>query len=305
MESNQEHNMDKLHRKAIRAKRLAIISCFLLALFWSLDAFFAWVFLGLAVYFRFLSAYYDYQATPKEPDPEYRPKQPYPSPAHEGSKRPIRVIRLLPVILSLVIFAIIARMITSGTDSAEATSNREIQEEDSTKSLIGENNSNDLDVLTNRGNEFYNNGKYDSALFYYNRVLTIDPSNQFAQYDKALVYYAQKDYGRSVPILLRCVRQHPGYGEALWLLGDNYYDRHHLDSAKICFDLAYEKGIRNGGLLQLMASLYETDNRPKAIALYKESIEQDSTLVDSYRKLAELDPSQKNSYQRMMTKWTK
>ena len=173
------------------------------------------------------------------------------------------------------------------------------------KALHGEDNADDIDVLTNRGNEFYNQGKHDSALFYYNRVLTIDPSNQFAQYDKALVYYSQKDYSRSIPILVRCLYKHPDYGEAFWLLGDNYYDRHHLDSAKFCFDRAYEKGIRNGGLLQLMASLYEADDRSKAIGLYKESIQQDSTLLDSYRKLIALDPPEADVYQRRMSKWSK
>jgi tetratricopeptide (TPR) repeat protein len=140
-------------------------------------------------------------------------------------------------------------------------------------------------------------------LNYYNRVLAVDPENQSAQYDKALVYYAKKDYRRPVPILLNCLDQHPDYGEAYWLLGDVYLDSHNPDSAKICFDRAYLKGIRNGGFLQLMASFYEKESKFKAAELYRESIQQDSTLVDSYRKLIELDPDRAEEYQQLVRKW--
>ena len=299
MDSNQEPNPDLLYRKSKQAHRIAIVFCFLLAFFWPVGAFFAWIFLGTAVYFGFLGWYYNYHAAPRE----YSTTKPSASPTSEVPKGLIQIIRYLPFIMGLVIFGIIARLVFSNSTPEDETIKVDTQEVDSEKRAANENSTNDLDALTNRGNEFYNQGKFDSALFYYDRVLTIDPSNQFAQYDKALVYYAQKNYNRSVPILIRCLYRHPDYGEAFWLLGDNYYDRHRLDSAKICFELAYEKGIRDGGFLQLMASLYEADARPKAIELYKESIHQDSTLLDSYRKLAELDPSQRDAYQRMMTKW--
>jgi tetratricopeptide (TPR) repeat protein len=161
------------------------------------------------------------------------------------------------------------------------------------------------DAITNRGNEFYEQGQYDSAMVYYDKVLLKDPSNQFAQYNKGLVYYSQKNYNRSVPTMLRCVREHPDYGEAYWLLGSNYYDRQRLDSARICFDRAYEKGVRNGGFLQLLASLYEPADRAKAIGLYQESLQQDSSLVDSYRKLIVLESGRAAEYQSKMKKWTK
>jgi len=302
MNSNQEFNPDIFHRKARLAGRIAIVSCFLLAIFWPLGSFFGWIFSGAAVYFGFLTWFYRNQAEPKEPTRGGEARDV--SVTAETSKK-IRINILIPIVVGLFIFGAIARSIISSSTAAEETSVDVSGKEDVEKVAPEEGKSDDIDVLTNRGNKFYDEGKYDSALFYYNRVLTIGPTNQFAQYDKALVYYAQKDYGRSVPILIRCLRQHPDYGEAFWLLGDNYYDRHNLDSAKICFDRAYEKGIRHGGFLQLMASFYEVNDRSKAIALYKQSIEQDSTLLDSYRKLISLDPSQSGAYQRMMSKWVK
>lgn len=303
MDSNQEPNADGLLRKAKLANRIAIVSCFLLALFWAVDAFFFWVFFGAAAYFLYLAWHYKNQATPKEQFRGQGGEQELFYPAADGTKK-IRISPLIAFVTGLMIFGAIAWMVFSGSIDESENPVEETQEAGAEKIVAEGSNSNDLDVLTNRGNEFYNQGKYDSALFYYNRVLKIDPSNQFAQYDKALVYYAQKDYSRSIPILVHCIRQHPEYGEAYWLLGDNYYDRHNLDSAKICFDRAYEKGIRNGGVLQLMASLYEADNRPRAIALYKESIQQDSTLLDSYKKLIELESSRADEYRLLMKKWS-
>ena len=88
-------------------------------------------------------------------------------------------------------------------------------------------------------------------------------------------------------------------------MGDVYYDRNNPDSAKICFDQAYKNGLRNGSFLQLMASLYENLNRNRATELYKLSLGKDSTLIGSYRKLAELDPSNAERYQTMLRKWSK
>ena len=134
MDSNQDLNADVLHRKAKRANRMAIVSCFLLALFWPVGAFFAWIFLGAAVYFGFLTWFYKNQATPREPDREQEGKQnPYASPSSGGSKSPIPIRFLIPIMV-LVIFGVIARMIISSSAHEEKTSEEEPQEVDAEKS---------------------------------------------------------------------------------------------------------------------------------------------------------------------------
>ena len=300
MDSNQEIDQDELQRKGRRSLRIAVGAGFFLALLWPLGSFFFWIFFGTAAYFGFLAWFYNNRAKPQEPDWRQEPHAVYDT---SVASKKVRLNLLIPIVVGLFIFGAIARSIISSS-SQEETPIEEIIAEDSEPITAEENNPNDLDVLTNRGNKFYDEGQYDSALFYYNRVLTIDRSNQFAQYDKALVYYAQKDYRRSISILRRCLHEHPEYGEAFWLLGDNYFDRQQLDSAKLCFNSAYEKGLRQGSFLQLMASVYEISDRSKAIGLYKESIQQDSTLTDSYKKLIVLDPSNAIAYQTMLSKWS-
>jgi tetratricopeptide (TPR) repeat protein len=282
-----------LMQKGRRAGRAAIISCFLLACFWSLDPFFIWIFLGAAVYSGFLVWFYARQARPAELAQE---RWVEPEPGRPGPGRINRAWIFILASIAFFIVTVIARALLSAS-----TGN------DDSPLIKSESDpgNNELDALMNRGNDFYSDGKFDSALSCYNRVLVVDPENQAAQYDKALVYYAQKDYRKPVPLLLNCLRKYPDYGEAYWLLGDVYIDRHNPDSAKICFAYAYLKGIRDGSFLQLMASFYEVDEKFKAAELYRESLEHDSSLVESYRKLIKLDPARAEEYQRMLAKWSK
>ena len=202
------------------------------------------------------------------------------------------------IFFGVVISTIVILSVSSSSDNEDTPTETDQEVNPGDESVP--NKSGSVDALTNRGNELYSQGEYDSALIYYNRVLAFDARNQYAMYDKALVYYAKKDYNRCVPILRACIRQYPDYGEALWLFGDVFYDRNNLDSAKICFDRAYATGLRTGSFLQLMASVYENENLSRAIELYKESIQQDSTLIESYRKLSMLEPSSAEEYSNAM-----
>lgn len=304
MSSKEDLNIPQLQRKARRATRAAVVFSFLLALFWSVDAFFIWLFLGAIVYCLFLVWFYNRQT---KPDTNGDMQSPLFASSPSAAVPEIlknRAKIFLPVLLGMMILAIVIKMSVSSSSGEEETP-AETNESENRAEQSGLNNAEHIDSLTNKGNDLYNQGKYDAALNYYNEVLALDPGNQYALYDKALVYYSKKESNRTVPILLDCIRQHPDYGDALWLLGDVYYDRNNLDSAKICFDRAYQSGLRKGNFLELMASAYERQDRSKAIELYKESLEQDSTLIGCYRKLAELDPSHSEKYMKMMARWNK
>jgi tetratricopeptide (TPR) repeat protein len=156
-----------------------------------------------------------------------------------------------------------------------------------------------IDSLVDLGNERYNRGEYESALNHYDEVLQVDPTNQFGLYNKALVFYAKKDFRKSISLINYCIQQNPDYGPAYYLLGDDYKFINQPDSALYFFDRAYEMGVRDPGLLQNLGDIYYDQKESKqAIQFYKEAVEQDTTLVLVLERLAELEPSKAESYRR-------
>jgi len=291
MDASQD--ADRLRRKSTRARTIAIVLMFLMALFWSLSSFFIWAFLAAASYCWFLAWYYYQQSLPPDEVSAGRASPDYPPTASTLSRTNLPKA-LIPVVIGLVVTIALARIIfTSGSDDHNQAENTENASNDETV------NSDDVDALNTKGNEFFDKSNYDSAMVYYNKVLDIDPTNQYGQYNRALVFYSQKDYYKPIPILRKCLAEHPDYNEAYWLLGVVYYDRNTMDSAVIALNRGYDKGFRNAHFLRLLASTYENKDNSKAVKYYKEAVGQDSTIADSYDKLATLDPDHATQYVEM------
>jgi cytochrome c-type biogenesis protein CcmH/NrfG len=297
---------DKSFKRSRRSYRIAFLFAILFAALWSVHIFFAAVLLGTCVYFTVLGWYYRYQARPKEPDLHVNPPKPKwdfsrKSPV-SASKRTGQSL-LLPI---TTVIAILALGITIAFYLEKNPPEIPVGKEESSRSIAQvpvREISSDIDTLTNIGNAYFNGGQYDSALIFYDKVLQIEPANQYALYNKALVYYAQKEYTHCKRTVANCLRQDPNYGDALWLMGDIYFDRGEKDSARFFCDRAYNAGVRHGDFLQLLASLYEMEDVSKAIRLYQESLQQDSSLTDSYRMLAELIPKDSAHYLQLMKKF--
>jgi tetratricopeptide (TPR) repeat protein len=150
----------------------------------------------------------------------------------------------------------------------------------------------DETIFIDKGNGFFSDAQYDSALKYYEKTLYVNPLNQYALYNKALVFSMKKDFWGSISIVKKCLRLDPDYNEGLWLLGDDFASVNYYDSAIFTLERAYRNGYADPGFLQLMGEVYlKKDNRAKATELYKKVLEQDSSKVDVYRQLAELDPA--------------
>jgi tetratricopeptide (TPR) repeat protein len=292
----------KLQQKAKRAKTACIISLFLFALTWSIGGFFILFFLGAASFFGFLSVYYRPRQIEREPVRPSWQKQSHPGSAQKINKT---ILSLIPIIIGVTFFAIAFRVLNS--DSAIETESNPIEvgnaEADNSQSVL-QSDPNNIDALIDIGNEFYGQGQYDSAMKYYERVLKIDPSNQYAQYNKALVFSSRKDYTRSIKMVRQCLSQHPDYGYAYYLLGDNYRSISRLDSAIICFEQAYQFEVRDADMLQAWGEINKQQgNSAKAIELFKQVVEQDSSRAEIYSRLAELLPSEAPRYRRLAERW--
>jgi tetratricopeptide (TPR) repeat protein len=88
------------------------------------------------------------------------------------------------------------------------------------------------------------------------------------------------------------------------VLGDNYYSQEQFIQALDWYKQAYDKGAKTAGLLNVMAYIYDQQNQKgEAIRFYKEALQQDSSLVDVYTRLADLEPSYSDWYKKKAQAW--
>ena len=287
-----------------RYTRLAIISGFLLAIFWPLGSFFFWIFFGAASYFIFLVFYY-------RPRVEYEEKKfEYARPAWQESRQATSInvtpknAKLIIVIVALSIFGFLLILMIIRFATGEENTTQPIEEFVNENRELLSDDPNNLDAITNLGNSFYADGQYDSALVYYERVLKIDSKNSSGLYNKGLTLYQKKDYKNSMEILRKCVSLYPDNTDAIMVLGDNHYSQNSYNEAIEWYKQAYNKGARSAGLLNVMGYIYDQQNqKTEAIRFYKEALQQDSSLVDAYTRLAELDPNRSDWYKKKAVAW--
>lgn len=302
--NSEDEDKKKLVR---RYTRLAIISAFLLAFFWPLGNFFFWIFFGAGSYFAFLAFYYRPRAERAEERFEHsRPTWQQPDkPGSMNIKVSPKNVKLIIVLVSfsVFLFMIILMIIGFATGDDAVSQNTEDTAISQNRELLSSDPTN-LDALTNIGNSFYASGQYDSAIVYYDKVLEVDPQNSSGLYNKGLALYSKQDYAKSMEMLRQCITLHPDNTDAYIIMGDNHYSQDQFTQALTWYKQAYDKGARNSGLLNIMAYLYDRQNqRSEAIRLYKETLQLDSSLVDVYSRLAELEPNNADWYKKKAEAW--
>jgi tetratricopeptide (TPR) repeat protein len=82
-----------------------------------------------------------------------------------------------------------------------------------------------------------------------------------------------------------------------WL--GNYYEQQQYDSAKHWYSKGYENGIRNAWICHVLGYLHDRDaENEKAVALYREALEYDSSKTEIYLRLGELYPGEEGNFYR-------
>ena len=135
-------------------------------------------------------------------------------------------------------------------------------------------------------------GQPDSAIIVFDQALAIDPDLKEASYGKAEVLADQKKYDEAIVILNQLVADYPDYQDARQALGDCYYSQNKYDEALPFYESVYvNANSRSHILCYIMAYIYDSKGNPqKAIPLYQEALQYDSTVVDIYKRLGELMP---------------
>lgn len=156
-----------------------------------------------------------------------------------------------------------------------------------------------VDALLGYGNALSALDDPDSAIILYDQALAIKPDFDIAQYNKGWVSYRRKDYSQAITALKTLLERNPAYYDAMQLLGDVYYEQHSYDEALPWYENAYSNGLRSNWLCHVMAYLYDVrGDTPRAIGLYQEALEYDSTITDIYRRLGELIPGDEGKHYR-------
>lgn len=163
-----------------------------------------------------------------------------------------------------------------------------------------------LDAWNNYGLLWMNKQRYDTAFKIFDHIQSIDESYEYSRYNKALIYYWQKNYRKSLDEDLDLISINEYNNDALQLAGDNYYDQQRYDSALFWYQRGYDNGHRNAWLCHVMGYLYDTrDETEKAISLYKEAVDMAPNKVDVFVRLGELVPGPDGEQYRMQAEQLK
>jgi tetratricopeptide (TPR) repeat protein len=142
--------------------------------------------------------------------------------------------------------------------------------------------------------------QYDSAALMYDKAFTTNPHYFGAAYAKGAMYYNLERYSDCIAFMDRLLRENTDYFDGMLLIGDCYYSLKQFDDAIVWYENAYENGgSRSSALCHLMAYIYDTKgDYGKAISLYQEALQYDSSIVSIYKRLGELLPSEDGNYYR-------
>jgi cytochrome c-type biogenesis protein CcmH/NrfG len=261
---------------------LGVISLFLMALLWSLDPSFVYIFLGLGAFFLFMGFY----TRPRQQNPSQSYQRPHSSPYEneKGSaklsdllsnlfgkksptqrppnnpftKSPKTVIRsrlpVLVMITAFVLFAVIFISLIVGSDDETydaigyyQTGEQNYRAGNYDSAYINYRkawklNPEYAEAILGYANVLTVREQNDSAILMYDRALEINPDYKEAAYGKAWVYYAQQRYDESINYLTNLLQRNEDYYDAMLLLGDSYYEQKNLDSALPWYENAYQNG---------------------------------------------------------------
>jgi tetratricopeptide (TPR) repeat protein len=131
-----------------------------------------------------------------------------------------------------------------------------------------------------------NHKQYDSARFYFNKAIHIDPAFTAAFYNLGFLYATEKQFDLSKEYYYKAVRIDPGYTNAYVGLGNMFVREQIFDSAKIYYQKAINSNPKNPDAYYNLGFLYFTQKQfDSAKHYYYESIIVDRGYASAYNGL--------------------
>ena len=260
-----------------------------MALFWSVDASFVYIFLGIACFFLFLGFYsrprpvvrMESRTQKSQYQREYQTQREYPG-ATESVEDKIKKIfqrkfsatqthptdamakgRKIAMAIGIGFFVLFAVpfvvALFGSNDFAEsrfyyslAQNHFETQQYDSAYTEYKRAFTLDpeyAEAMVGYGRVLSVRNERDSAIQIFDRALAINPDYGEATYRKAQVWYDQKKYSEAAGILTPLLIDEPQNFDAMLLMGDCYYAQDNYVDALAWYENAYQNGGMRGSIL--------------------------------------------------------
>jgi tetratricopeptide (TPR) repeat protein len=307
---------------------VAYVLLLIMAFLSSLDAAFVYIFLGASLFFAFMALRQWWSVAgekfsfadqftkgskqgfsfkqPRSASWQSKTSEPSPTSPESKNRRVAIVIAVFVLSIFIGIIVLIVFSVNSSEDENELMFYQSVADEYL--------NNGDLDSAyllyrrTTLLDETFDEGYYglglvkeqqeqvDSAVFYYDKAISIDPDNVNALYRLGWIHYLKDEHARSLAILRDAIQKSENFSAAYVVAGHNYYARNMYDSALMYYEPAYAQGFRSAEFLNILAYIYDTQGRAgEAVAYYEETLQYDTTLVDVYKRLGELVPGEEGS----------
>lgn len=280
---------------------LGVVSAGLMGLFWSLDAFFVYIFAGASLAFFFLAFLRRPQAPVIKSFESHGPKQPgtpqKPTADTVADKPKVKPQQILGCAVILIILMIVIGAIFGDAEDdyayyyQTAENYRYAGQVDSAKMFyrIASSYDETAEAYLGYGNALLLDTQYDSAVLYYDKALALNPDYVYAYYNQAVARYNQKRYDEAIVFAKHALDLDETYTDALSMTADSFYAKERFDSALYYYESAYKNGMRSAWVSHVMAYLYDRKGeRTQAIQFYKEALSYDSSKTEIYPRLAEL-----------------
>jgi Tfp pilus assembly protein PilF len=134
-----------------------------------------------------------------------------------------------------------------------------------------------------RGEKFYYNGDYETAIADYTEAIRIDPNFRDAYYKRGYVYRNKNDNDRAIADFTQVLRIEPNNDTLFYWRGQEYFDKEEYDNAISDFTQAIRIDPK---------SSYRYEARGRA---YLENKDYNKAISD-YTQALRIDPDSRNSY---------
>lgn len=147
-----------------------------------------------------------------------------------------------------------------------------------------------------KGDDYFQQEKYEEAIEAYSETLSLQPSNVNALYGRARAKMEMGNYATAIEDYKEALTYDDRNVKVLIGLGDVYYSQKNFDSALLYYEKATNFAPTNAyALFKEGRAHHKLGNVEEAMALYNDALREDKTLGDAYLYRGALQISQNNT----------